>query len=158
MHGGTVTAHSGGPGQGATFSLRLPTIESPQHASEDSPARCVESKRILIVDDNADAADSLALLLQLEGHTARPVYGSLAALESAGVFDPQVVLLDIGLPGMDGYEVARRMRARGSKAQIVALTGYGQRDDQTRSRDAGFDAHLVKPVDLQLLRQHLGGA
>jgi signal transduction histidine kinase len=156
MHGGTVAARSAGPGQGATFTLRLPAIDPPQHASADSPVACVESKRILIVDDNADAADSLALLLQLEGHTTRPVYGSLAALESAGAFDPEVVLLDIGLPGMDGYEVARRMRARGSKAQIVALSGYGQRDDLTRSRDAGFDAHLVKPVDLQLLRQHIG--
>jgi CheY-like chemotaxis protein len=156
MHGGTVDAHSDGEGLGAAFTLRLPSIEASHDAAEDSAVDAVEARRILIVDDNADAADSLALLLEMDGHTTRSVYGSLAALESAGAFDPHVVLLDIGLPGMDGYEVARRMRARGSKAQIVALTGYGQRDDQARSRDAGFDAHLVKPVDLQLLREQIG--
>ena len=156
MHGGTVEASSAGQGQGATFTLRLPSIEAPGSVNGEEPVDEVEAKRILIVDDNADAADSLALLLEMDGHTTRPVYGSMAALESAGTFDPQVVLLDIGLPGMDGYEVARRMRARGSKAQIVALTGYGQHNDQARSRDAGFDAHLVKPVDLQLLRQQIG--
>jgi signal transduction histidine kinase len=156
MHGGTVAASSDGQGLGATFTMRLPTIEPLHDTAADSPADSIDAKRILIVDDNADAADSLARLLEMEGHTTRSVYGSMAALESAGAFDPQVILLDIGLPGMDGYEVARRMRARGSKAQIVALTGYGQRDDQARSRDAGFDAHLVKPVDLQLLRQQIG--
>jgi two-component system, sensor histidine kinase len=156
MHGGTVDAHSDGQGLGARFTLRLPRVKASHDAAVDLPIDAVEARRILIVDDNADAADSLALLLEMDGHTTRSVYGSLAALESARAFDPHVVLLDIGLPGMDGYEVARRMRARGSKAQIVALTGYGQRDDQVRSRDAGFDAHLVKPVDLQLLREEIG--
>ncbi len=157
MHGGTVAASSAGQGSGATFTLRLPIIEAPRDTPEESPVEAVDAKRILIVDDNADAANSLALLLEMDGHTTRPVYGSVAALESARDFDPHVVLLDIGLPGMDGYEVARRLRARGSKAKIVALTGYGQRDDLERSRDAGFDAHMVKPVDLQLLRRQIGG-
>jgi CheY-like chemotaxis protein len=157
MHGGTVTARSPGPGLGSSFEIRLPIIDAPATPSEESAPGLVDAKRILIVDDNTDAADSLALLLGLDGHTAQPVYGSMDALESVGTFDPHVILLDIGLPGMDGYEVARRMRARGSKAQIVALTGYGQSDDQERALAAGFDAHLVKPVDLQLLRKHLGG-
>jgi signal transduction histidine kinase/CheY-like chemotaxis protein len=157
MHGGRVTARSPGPGLGSLFEIRLPTVKAPPKPSEESAPGLVDAKRILIVDDNTDAADSLALLLGLDGHTAHPVYGSMDALESMGSFDPQVILLDIGLPGMDGYEVARRMRARGSKAQIVALTGYGQSDDQERARAAGFDAHLVKPVDLQVLRRHLGG-
>jgi two-component system, sensor histidine kinase len=157
MHGGTVRASSPGAGLGSAFELRLPIVDAPARPSEESAPGVVDAKRILIVDDNADAADSLALLLGLDGHTAQPVYGSMDALESFGPFDPDVILLDIGLPGMDGYEVARRIRARGSKAQIVALTGYGQSDDQARARAAGFDAHLVKPVDLQLLRKHLGG-
>jgi signal transduction histidine kinase len=157
MHGGTVTANSAGQGLGATFTLRLPIIEAPADSSTDPLVYSVVAKRILIVDDNADAANSLALLLEMDGHTTCSVYESAAALESATAFDPEVVLLDIGLPGMDGYEVARRMRACGSKAQIVALTGYGRQDDQARSRDAGFDAHMVKPVDLQLLRREIGG-
>jgi signal transduction histidine kinase len=156
MHGGTVDAQSAGQGLGARFTLRLPTIEAPGDTSEESPVDPVDAKRILIVDDNTDAADSLAALLEMDGHTTCSVYGSVAALESASAFDPQIVLLDIGLPGMDGYEVARRMRARGSKAQLVALTGYGQQDDLARAREAGFDAHLVKPVDLRLLRRHIG--
>lgn len=156
MHGGRVRARSAGPGRGSAFEIRLPSIEAPAKGLEESAPGSVDAKRILIVDDNADAADSLALLLGLDGHTAHPVYGSMDALESMGTFDPEVILLDIGLPGMDGYEVVRRMRARGSKAQIVALTGYGQTNDQARARAAGFDAHLVKPVDLDLLRKHLG--
>ena len=157
MHGGTVAARSPGPGLGSSFEIRLPLIDPPPKETAEVVPGLVHAKRILIVDDNADAADSLALLLGLDGHTAHPVYGSMHALETFTKFDPDVILLDIGLPGMDGYEVARRIRARGSRARIVALTGYGQTDDQERSRAAGFDAHFVKPVDLQLLRKHLGG-
>jgi signal transduction histidine kinase len=157
MHGGKVSASSPGPGLGSSFEIRLPLVDAPAKPSVESTQGAVDAKRILIVDDNADAADSLALLLGLDGHTAHSVYGAMDALESIGRFDPEVILLDIGLPGMDGYEVARRMRARGSKARIVALTGYGQTDDQARARAAGFDAHLVKPVDLQMLRNQLAG-
>jgi CheY-like chemotaxis protein len=155
MHGGTVSAHSAGPGHGATFVIRLPTIPSvPLRRDESAPGK-VDAKRILIVDDNVDAATSLALLLQLEGHMTRSVYGPDEALESLTSFDPQVVLLDIGLPGMDGYEVARRMRANEHPVRLIALTGYGRREDQARAREAGFDSHLVKPVDLQVLREQI---
>jgi signal transduction histidine kinase len=155
MHGGTVSAHSAGPGHGATFVMRLPAVAAvPLRRDESAPGK-VDAKRILIVDDNVDAATSLALLLQLEGHMTRSVYGPNEALESLTSFDPQVVLLDIGLPGMDGYEVARRMRANEHAVRIIALTGYGRREDQARAREAGFDSHLVKPVDLQVLREQI---
>jgi signal transduction histidine kinase len=157
MHGGSVRAESAGPGQGSTFELRLPLVTAKAAAAEEVSPGAVEPQRILIVDDNADAADSLSLLLDIDGHTTRSVYRSIDALETFGVFDPHVILLDIGLPGMDGYEVARRIRARGCRARLVALTGYGQSEDQARALEAGFDAHLVKPVDLELLRRHLSG-
>jgi signal transduction histidine kinase len=156
MHGGSVSARSSGPGQGSTFEVRLPIVDAPRKREEAPSIASVSPRRILIVDDNTDAADSLALLLQMEGHVAQPVYGPNEALERATEFDPEIILLDIGLPGMDGYEVAKRVRARGSKAQIVALTGYGQFEDIERAHAAGFDAHLVKPVDLQMLFQKLG--
>jgi signal transduction histidine kinase len=156
MHGGSVSAHSEGPGHGAVFEVRLPLVDAPGMAEEKLVPTAVAPRRILIVDDNTDAADSLAMLLQMEGHTAQPVYGPKEALERATAFNPEVILLDIGLPGMDGYEVARRVRASGSRAQLVALTGYGQFEDVERAQAAGFDAHLVKPVDLQTLFQKLG--
>jgi signal transduction histidine kinase len=155
MHGGQVSAHSDGPGHGARFEVRLPLVAPPDDVSEESAHPCVAARRILIVDDNADAANSLAMILKLEGHTAESVYSPTDAIERALQFDPQVILLDIGLPGMDGYEVARRIRERGSVARLVALTGYGQSEDVQRARDAGFDAHLVKPVDLRTLMQNL---
>jgi CheY-like chemotaxis protein len=113
----------------------------------------------LIVDDNRDAADSLALLMELEGHEVSTVYSAQAALQQAPTFMPSVVLLDIGLPEMDGYEVARRMRSmpelRGVK--LVAVTGYGQPEDRRRTRDAGFDDHLTKPVDLSNVERTIAG-
>src|SRR5690606_38398887 len=109
------------------------------------------------VDDNADAANSLTMILNLTGHQAESAYDPKAALERAAEFDPEVILLDIGLPGMDGYEVARRIRARGCGARLVALTGYGQSEDIRRAQAAGFDAHMVKPVDLQHLLRNIGG-
>lgn len=151
MHGGSVSARSPGPGLGSTFSLRLPLIDPVQDDADPESLPDIAPKRILIVDDNTDAANSLASILELDGHNARTAYTSSDALEYAAGFDPDVVLLDIGLPGMDGYEVARQLRARGLKAQIVALTGYGRPEDIERARGAGFDAHLVKPVDLQSL-------
>jgi CheY-like chemotaxis protein len=117
----------------------------------------VAAQRILVVDDNVDAADTLALLLQMDGHQAEAVYLSTQALEHAQSFKPQVVLLDIGLPGMNGYELAEKFRSmpelRG--ARLIALTGYGRAEDHDRTKAAGFDDHLVKPVDALTLKQAL---
>jgi signal transduction histidine kinase/CheY-like chemotaxis protein len=163
MHGGTVQAFSQGPGQGSEFVVRLPalsensTVESKQPASPNATPAPSSNHRILIVDDNVDAADSLAMLLELSGHQVQTAYGSEAAIAMAGSHRPRVILLDIGLPGMDGYEVARRLRQNPdfSGTTLVALTGYGQEDDRRRTRDVGFDYHLVKPVELGELTQLL---
>jgi len=116
-------------------------------------------RRVLIVDDNEDAANSLALLLKLGGHETASVYTAADALQQAHVFKPDVVLLDIGLPGMDGYEVAQKMRELPGLRDIrlVAVTGYGRSDDRLRARDAGFDDHLTKPVEYALLERTLAG-
>ena len=110
---------------------------------------------ILVVDDNRDAADSLAMLLQFEGRQTLCAYSGEAALQQVATFEPQLVLLDIGLPGLDGYEVARRLKADFPKLRVIALSGYGQVEDRQRSAAAGFDAHLVKPVDLDALKRAL---
>jgi PAS domain S-box-containing protein len=153
MHGGSVQCFSGGLGQGSTFTLRLPrfvdAIDMPKQMDSAHPA----SERVLIVDDNSDAADSLALFLELEGHQTMAVYSAESALQQVTLFAPQVVLLDIGLPRMDGYEVARRLRANSSSVRLIALTGYGQEEDKQRTAAAGFDAHLTKPVDLAALKE-----
>ncbi len=161
MHGGTVEAHSAGPGQGSEFIVRwpLPTQEAPQSLPghpEKSPAP-EPAVRVLLVDDNADAADSLAMLLRLWGHEVAVAHDGPTALRTAEALDPQVALLDIGLPGMDGYALARRLRAQPGLGPIVlaALTGWGQEDDRRRSQEAGFDHHLLKPVDLSDLRELL---
>ena len=149
MHGGTVEARSPGSGLGATFAIRLPI--SPEHSTTQSAASGKTSRaahRILIVDDNSDAADTLATLLKLEGYTARAAYSAEGAIEAATSFLPEVVLLDIGLPQMDGYAVALLLRESVPDARLIALTGYGQTQDKERSAAAGFDAHLVKPVGL----------
>jgi two-component system CheB/CheR fusion protein len=116
-------------------------------------------RRVLIVDDNEDAANSLAMILQLSGHETASVYTAADALERARAFRPDVVLLDIGLPGMDGYEVAQKMRELpGLKGiRLVAVTGYGRSDDRLRARDAGFDDHLTKPVEFAVLDRALAG-
>ncbi len=156
MHGGRVEAFSNGPGQGTEFVARLPALvktASPAASAEPAAKASVERLRVLVVDDNEDAAKSMAMLLRMAGHELRTAHDGLAAIETAEEFRPDVVLLDIGLPGMDGYEVARRLRAATSlnAAVLVALTGYGQEEDRRKSSDAGFDHHLVKPVDLQAL-------
>jgi signal transduction histidine kinase len=158
MHGGSVTAHSDGVGHGAVFELVLPLAPAPAPPPQPSPAGAQRAagKRVLVVDDNTDAADSLALILNYEGHRATTVYSSADALKEAFTdFDPHVILLDIGLPGMDGYEVARRLRSGGSNAQLIALTGYGRREDVQRAKAEGFDLHMVKPVDIPALLQRL---
>lgn len=116
-------------------------------------------RRVLIVDDNEDAANSLALILELGGHQTASVYTAVDALQRAAAFKPEVVLLDIGLPGMDGYEVAQKMRELPGLRDIrlVAVTGYGRSDDRIRARDAGFDDHLTKPVEYSALERTLAG-
>jgi two-component system CheB/CheR fusion protein len=152
MHGGTVTAHSDGPGKGSEFLVRLPALPAGAPETATAPGAAVGPRRVcrlLVVDDNRDAADSLALLLRLGGHTVQVAYDGCTALQAAKGAPPEVVLLDIGLPGMDGYEVARRLRAQEATRGVVliAISGYGQEDDRSRSRAAGFDHHLVKPVE-----------
>jgi signal transduction histidine kinase/CheY-like chemotaxis protein len=157
LHGGSIAAASAGPGQGSEFTLRLPALPEarPERAFvfEAGQPREGRALRVLVVDDNVDAAQSLAVLLNLWGHEVCTAHDGAAALEAAQAWQPEVVLLDIGLPGMDGYEVARRLRAAQGPARplLVALTGYAQEEDRRRSREAGFDRHLVKPADPETL-------
>lgn len=159
MHEGQVTAHSAGVGQGSTFEIRLPRIPRPSTVRADAISFAAPPRRVLVVDDNKDAATSLAELLNLQGHAAQAVHSGQEALECLASFRPEVALLDIGLPQMNGYELARRLREietlRGIR--LIALTGYGQTEDRQRTQAAGFDAHLVKPVDLQQLERALAG-
>jgi PAS domain S-box-containing protein len=160
LHGGTVDAHSAGPGRGSEFIVRLPTVERPAPAGPTRapvPAPPRTSRRVLVVDDNVDGLETLALLLEMSGHQVRTASDGFAALVVAGEFRPEVVLLDIGLPGLDGYEVARRLRADPTFTgmRLIALTGWGQDTDRERSSQAGFDLHLVKPVDPAELRRVL---
>ncbi len=160
LHGGTIEAHSDGLGQGSEFVVRLPILmeafRTPTEPGETGVA-AVPSRRILVVDDNRDAAESLATLLQLNGHETRTVYDGVAAVEAAARFEPDVVLLDIGLPRLDGYEAGRRIRAqhRDKRLTLVALTGRGLGEDRRRSDEAGFDAHMVKPVEPDALMRML---
>lgn len=148
MHGGTIRCYSEGAGRGSKFVLRLPLADDAPHAKPPTARASPTLERILIVDDNADAADSLSMYLQLEGHETRAVYSAEAALTELVQFAPHIVLLDIGLPRMDGYDVAKRMRTSHPELRLIALTGYGQQEDRQRTSAAGFDAHLTKPVDL----------
>jgi PAS domain S-box-containing protein len=155
MHHGTVEARSGGLGRGCEFVVRLPISdrEPPEPAGTAGDGRVQEPRpsghRLLVVDDNRDAADSLAMLLRLQGHEVRVTHDGPAALGLAPTFRPDVVFLDIGMPGMDGYEVARRLRQQPGLEKVVlaALTGWGQKEDRRRTADAGFDHHLVKPPE-----------
>jgi PAS domain S-box-containing protein len=157
LHGGTVTASSGGSDQGSTISLTLPLCDTHSTADDSSsPAQRVHAATsILIVDDNQDAADSLAMMLRLEGHDVRVANDGPQALALVQEMQPAVVVLDIGLPNMSGYEVARRLKSMPLKTNVrlIALTGYGQDDDLRAAFDAGFEQHLTKPVDpAELLR------
>jgi CheY-like chemotaxis protein len=157
LHGGSVQATSAGVGRGSCFTLRLP-VAPVDHAP--LPAACGEAaaaRRVLVVDDNADAADTLALVLSLQGHDVQVATSARAAIATAAQFRPEVVFLDIGLPEMDGYAVARALRAQEAtrSAVLVALTGYGTENDRQRARDEGFDAHLTKPADIARINQLL---
>ncbi|MBA3312857.1 MAG: response regulator [Planctomycetota bacterium] len=162
MHNGSVHAFSEGLGLGSEFVVRLPASEKPLEVVRNGQPRRPAATdripcRILVVDDNVDAATTLGMLLRLDGHEIRFAYDGLAALDAAAEFSPEVVLLDIGLPKLDGYEVAKRLRARTETegAVLIAVSGYGQEEDRRRSREAGFDHHLTKPVDFAVLRQVL---
>jgi PAS domain S-box-containing protein len=160
MHDGSVTAHSDGPGKGSEFLVRLPALaearreERPPGQEQPAPP---PRRRILVVDDNVDAAESLAVLLRLEGHDARTANDGPAALAAAQAGQPEIVILDLGMPGMDGFEVARRLRELpGAKeALLLALTGWAQEEDRRRCYEAGFDGHLPKPAELGDLLQFL---
>ena len=157
LHGGTIEALSEGENKGAEFLVRLPAGQAPAHDERPVAAasRKVDaSQRVLVVDDNADAAGTLDLFVKALGHETRVAYDGEQALQAFDEFRPDIVLLDIGLPGMNGYEVARRLRSRSGRGfRIIAVTGWGQAEDRKQSAEAGFDLHLVKPVDeAQLLR------
>ncbi len=158
LHGGRVEARSAGLGAGSEFVVELPVVAglSPP-AGESSHPRPLPPRRVLVVDDNEDAADTLGALLSALGATVSVVHGGREALASLQSFDPDAVLLDIGMPGLDGYEVSRRIRASPGHRDVVliALTGWGQEHDQRWSREAGFDHHLVKPPDVDRLREIL---
>jgi CheY-like chemotaxis protein len=153
LHGGTVTAHSEGPGAGSAFVIRLPISDEAQLTEAGTRGGAVlsaaSSLRILIVDDNRDAADGLAILLHNYGSETRTAYDGLEALQVAEEFRPDVVLLDIGMPKADGREVARRLRREpwGARTCVIAVTGWSNETDRARSKEAGFDHHLVKPLD-----------
>lgn len=152
LHGGTVDVLSAGPGKGSEFAVSLPSVERPAPKTIVNPERLFTapaSMRVLVVDDNVDAANSLALALRLSGQRVRVAYDGETALSFVAEDPPEAVLLDLGMPGMDGYQVAQRLRGNPAtcKILIVALTGWGQDEDRRKSHDAGFDHHLVKPVD-----------
>jgi CheY-like chemotaxis protein len=150
LHGGSVEARSGGVGRGAEFIARLPAAASQaaaastEHERRDLAAGC----RILVADDNSDAAESMGLMLRMMGNEVRTVHDGVQALEEAAEFRPDLVLLDIGMPRMDGYEAARQIREQswGHDMVLIALTGWGQDEDKRRAADAGFDRHFTKPI------------
>jgi len=158
MHGGEVQAHSNGPGQGSEFTVRLPLAEAGAASTERIEAHKLEAGaeqgvRVLVVDDNIDSALSMAQVLDMLGYETRTVHDGLEAVDAARAFAPDVVVLDIGLPRINGHEAARRIRQLpgGRDMMLVALSGWGQEDDLRKSAAAGFDRHFVKPVDLHVL-------
>nr|WP_283254283.1 response regulator [Ramlibacter paludis] len=163
LHGGSVTATSPGRGQGSTFTVRLPLVKEVQPGATSAPAsdsRKAGQLRVLVVDDNTDAAESLGVLLEMEGHAAHITHTGRDALAAAPDFAPDVVFLDIGLPDLSGYDVARQLRnmPAGENALLVALTGWGTQEDRKRTSDAGFDRHLTKPAELAAVEELLRSA
>lgn len=160
MHGGSIEARSDGGGQGSEFIVHLPILSTPAvaapPATDIAPAPAAE-RRILIVDDNTDSAESLSMLLEITGNKTYLAHDGVAAIEAIEQHRPEVVLLDIGLPKLDGHEVCRRVREQpwGKDILMIALTGWGQEDDRRKSEEAGFNGHLVKPVDYDKLRELL---
>jgi CheY-like chemotaxis protein len=163
MHGGTIEARSEGTGKGSEFVVRLPApAQSTQvslAATTISEARQTVRRRILVVDDNLDSAESMAMMLTLSGHEVATAHDGMEAVKLAAEFQPEVAFLDLGMPRLDGYEAARSIRQQswGKEIVLVALTGWGQQEDKRRSREAGFDAHLVKPIDFGELEELVAG-
>jgi nitrogen-specific signal transduction histidine kinase/ActR/RegA family two-component response regulator len=161
LHQGEVNVTSDGPGLGTEVNVRLPCISEvvQRPGIQSAPVKPQGGKRILVVDDNADAAESIAVLMGIEGHEVKTVTDAMQALACLDVFAPQVAIIDIGLPGMNGYELAAGIRASRTLAKplLIALTGYGQAEDFDRSRDAGFDHHFVKPADLRAIQAAIDG-
>lgn len=162
MHGGKIEVHSAGLGKGSEFVTRLPAVSEPaikpdREAEEPAAPSANGPRRVLVVDDNVDSAESMAVLLRLYGHDVRLAHDGQAALEEALSFRPDVMFLDLSLPKIDGYEVARRLRLEPAMSgmTLVAMTGYGQEEERRRTREAGFHIHLVKPVDFDMLRELL---
>jgi CheY-like chemotaxis protein/two-component sensor histidine kinase len=159
LHGGTVEAHSAGLGQGSEFLVRLPALfpASESIAPLETAKQPVHTSRVLVVDDNMDAADMLVVMLQMFGHEVQATYSGQTALETAVAYQPDCVLLDIGLPDMNGYEVARHLRQQPQTkdVRLIAMTGYGQESDRQSTQEAGFDHHFVKPADPQKLQDLL---
>ncbi len=159
MHGGTAEAHSDGPGHGSTFIVRLPvapqTIEGAPRTDRDGDEAIPSGRRrILVADDNRDSADSLGMMLTILGNDVRTAYDGAAALDTAAAYQPDVMFLDIGMPKLNGFDAARRIReqAFGQHTVLVAITGWGQPEDRKRSEEAGFDFHLVKQVSADHLK------
>jgi signal transduction histidine kinase len=157
LHGGTVQVESAGRNKGSTFIVRLPLV--PAHVGHEEPGAFVHgktpSRRVLVVDDNDDAADSLAQLVEMFGHTAEVAYDGTSAIAKAHAVSPDVVLCDLGLPGMSGYEVARALRAERSDIRLIAVSGYAQPEDITKATSAGFDGHIAKPPNPETVRRLL---
>lgn len=159
MHGGSVQAHSDGLGRGSTFSVRLPCgAAASGSVPAPAPIQPALPRRVLVIDDNCDSADTLALMLEMLGHEAQRIYDPASALQAVDSFGPEVVFLDIGMPGISGYDVARQLRAsaRGRELTLVAVTGWGQPEDRRRTAEAGFDHHLVKPPEIDAICRILG--
>jgi CheY-like chemotaxis protein len=161
LHGGSVTARSEGLGKGSEFIVRLPVAagqEQPE-GGEAPPAGPGGRRRVLVVDDNVDSAGSLATMLRLLGHEVRTAHDGVEAVESARAFRPELILLDIGMPRLNGYDTARRIRQEpwGKDAVLAALTGWNQEEDRRRSQEAGFNHHLAKPADFTALERLLAG-
>src|SRR6266446_4660541 len=158
LHGGSVEAHSEGQGKGTTVTATFPVVATPGREAEEREAPAEAARRILIVEDNDDAREMLRTLLELRRHTVREAIDGPSGIQAALQFQPDIALIDVGLPGLDGYEVARRLRAsEGAKRmRLIALTGYGLPADALRAREAGFDAHFVKPVHPDQLAEILG--
>ena len=158
LHDGTVQAHSGGLGAGSEFIVSLPVVEGDALPPDDTESTArFPHRRVLIVDDNADAANILGELLSALGATVAVAHSGRAALDAFASFQPDAVVLDVGMPEMDGYEVARRIRSMAAHRNVllIALTGWGQGSDHSRSRAAGFDHHVVKPPNVETLRELL---
>jgi CheY-like chemotaxis protein/two-component sensor histidine kinase len=164
MHGGVVECHSAGPGTGSEFTIRLPVVDDVRRPREtgNSAVRIPTPvpRRVLVVDNNHDAADSMAMLLRMTGNHVHTAYDGDEALRAVSSFEPEIVLLDIGLPTINGYEVARQIRTQdgGSKRLLIAMTGWGQAEDRRRSKEAGFDEHLTKPVEFGVVQRIMSWA